>query len=287
MERQSIHTLVVSLYNLAMPLSLFAPDALPVTGHFREGPKYAVSRSEGTDDWLLIYTMSGAGRFDHAEGTYIAEPNVLVLLPPGTLHSYGSEPSLGRWELLWAHFLPRLHWHPWLKWPEVAPGLRHARADREEDERRVVGALQDVHRLATSALPYRTDLALNALERLLLWVRLINPDPLAAEWSVDARVQRAMNYLSEHMNEKITLQDLAEEVHLSPSRLAHLFREQVGATPQQFLERHRLERAKQLLRSTPHLVQDVAWQVGYENPFYFTRRFKKYAGCSPSAYRGR
>ncbi len=270
-----------------MPMSLFTPDALPVTGHFCEGPKYAVSRPDGTDDWLLIYTMSGLGRFDHAEGTFLAEPKVLVLLSPGTAHSYGSEASLKRWELLWVHFSPRLHWHPWLTWPEVAPGLRYSRVDREEDEQKVVSTLQDVHRLATSVLPYRTDLALNALERLLLWVKFINPDPRGAAWSLDARVQRAMNYLSEHMSERVTLRDVAEEVHLSPSRLAHLFREQVGVTPQQFLERHRLERAKQLLRSTPHLIQNIAWQVGYENPFYFTRRFKKFVGCSPSAYRER
>jgi AraC family transcriptional regulator of arabinose operon len=74
---------------------------------------------------------------------------------------------------------------------------------------------------------------------------------------------------------------------MSVSRVAHLFREQVGVTPQQFLERQRMERASQLLEMTALSVKEIAHQVGFENPFYFTLRFKRQTGQSPTAFRSR
>ncbi|MDQ3398337.1 MAG: arabinose operon transcriptional regulator AraC [Deinococcota bacterium] len=256
-----------------------------VTGHFHEGPDYHVWRPRGTNDWLLVLTVDGQGLFSYPEGGLIVEPGDLVLLRPGTAHDYGTGASLKRWELLWSHFHPRSHWHAWLGWPEIAPGLMRLRSSDKRVASQITEALAEAHRLATGARPRREMFALNALERLLLWVELVNPS--ADHKPLDSRVQRAMDYLCERMAEKLTFNDVARAVHLSPSRLAHLFREQAGLTPQQFLERERLERAKQLLELTPHTVQAIAWQVGYENPFYFTRRFKKHMGLSPRQYRQR
>ena len=74
-------------------------------------------------------------------------------------------------------------------------------------------------------------------------------------------------------------------MNLSPSRLAHLFRSQTGQTPQQFVERERITRARQLLLLTSRTVAQIAGEVGYENPFYFTLRFKKHTGFSPTEWR--
>jgi AraC family transcriptional regulator of arabinose operon len=67
--------------------------------------------------------------------------------------------------------------------------------------------------------------------------------------------------------------------------MAHLFRAQVGQTPQRFLEQQRLDRAKQLLAFTPNSIKTIAYELGFENPFYFTLRFKRYTGSSPRQYR--
>ena len=81
-----------------------------LTGHFNETSGYRAMRQNGVSDWLLIHTLSGRGRFGHASGDMVAEPGDWVLLRPGTRHDYGVEPGLQRWELVWAHFLPRAEW---------------------------------------------------------------------------------------------------------------------------------------------------------------------------------
>jgi AraC family transcriptional regulator of arabinose operon len=253
-----------------------------VTGHFRAGPGYSAYRRHGTRDWLLIYTMDGLGRFGYDGGALIVEAGMLVLLKPGTLHDYGVEPKLRRWELLWAHFLPRTEWLPWMEWPQVVPGLMCLDL-KNPARRQIARRLRDVHRLAFGPWRRRQTLAINALEEVLLWCDQLNP---RAEGSVlDPRLQAAIDYIGSNLGQKLDLTAVARAARLSLSRFAHLFREQVGLTPQRFIEQQRLERARQLLERTAMPVKSIAYEVGFTNPFYFSLRFKRYTGKSPSGFR--
>jgi AraC family transcriptional regulator of arabinose operon len=258
------------------------PDLL--TGHFRERQGYAVWRPNGTDDWLLIYTIGGAGYFGGAGGPrLVATAGDFVLLRPGTLHDYGIDASAGRWELLWAHFHPRPHWLEWLAWPEPSPGLMRLAPGDTPLRRRVVARFADLHRLATGPHRRRAALAMNALEELLLWCDTQNPR--STESRLDPRVLDAMNVMCRRLDEKLALAEVADAAGLSASRLSHLFKQQAGTTPQQFLEHQRLTRAMQLMEMTPLSIKEIAKQVGFENPFYFTLRFKRHTGKSPREYR--
>ena len=171
-----------------------------------------------------------------------------MLLRPGTFHDYGVEPVLQRWELLWTHFLPRAHWHQWLNWPEFAPGAMHVKIDDPAMRRRLVERLKTMHSHATAAHRSRGDFALNALEEVLLLADTLNP--ASSHSRLDARMQDVVDYICRNLSRKISLGTLAEVSGLSLSRMAHLFREQVGSTPQRFLEQQCLDRAMQLLAYT-------------------------------------
>jgi AraC family transcriptional regulator of arabinose operon len=127
--------------------------------------------------------------------------------------------------------------------------------------------------------------AMNALEEVLLWCGTQNPS--TEQGRIDPRVRDCLDALCRDLAARLTLDTLAARAGLSVSRLAHLFREQVGMTPQQFQERQRLERARQMLELSGRGIGDIAADVGYENPFYFTLRFKKWTGLSPRDYRRR
>ena len=258
-----------------------------VTGHFQETTGYETWRARGTADWLLIATLEGSGRFSHAGGEFTTGPGDLTLYRPGTRHDYGVAPGPGHWELLWTHFHPRTEWTQNLVWPEAAPGLMCLHLEAGEVRRRVWDRFHEAHSLATGALAssprLREAFAMNALEACLLWCDTQNP---LSEFSrIDSRVRAAMEYMTRRLAESIMLDAVAHSCGLSVSRLAHLFRAQVGLTPQQFLEGQRLDRARQLLELTPRPVGAIAAEVGYENPFYFTLRFKRATGLSPRDYR--
>src|SRR4051812_33234853 len=96
-----------------------------VTGYFNEDARYRSWRSHGTQDWLLIYTVGGRGRFIHNQGMLIVEPGDIILYRPGAQQGYGTDEGAPRWEIFWTHFLPRPAWLEWLHWPEAGQGLLH------------------------------------------------------------------------------------------------------------------------------------------------------------------
>jgi AraC family transcriptional regulator of arabinose operon len=253
-----------------------------MTGHYHQESGYSAWRSRGTRDWLLVYTVGQKGRFGYGSGEIVAEPGDWVLLRPGTLHDYGVEPTLKRWELLWAHFQPRAHWLPLLKWPAVHRGLMRLRIADESLRQRAVDRFFQTHHLATGPLRHRDGLAMNALEEVLLWCGQANS---ASAGEVDPRIREAMDYLIQNLHERLTLADAAERAGLSLSRFSHLFKSETGRTPQQFLEGQRLDRAAQLLQRTTFSIKQIATSVGFDNPFYFSLRFKARTKLSPKEFR--
>lgn len=283
----SAHT--ENLYNpvMTMPTASNHTKARPIrAGEFDQGPTYRTARPGGTEDWLLIYTIDGSGRIRHKAGEFVCNPGSVLLFAPGIEQDYGSHPDKGRWQLCWAHFVPRPHWHPWLTWPHASAPLKGIGLLNIEDRtlaEHVLIAMREAVRWGATPLAQSPLLAMNALERALIWLDCANP--LTGGRPLDDRVTQAVDFLRDHMTRSITIDELAKAVHLSPSRLSHLFREQVGLTPIQYLETQRIDRACQLLEQTSLTIGQIAEKVGYDSPFYFSLRFKKYTGQNPRAYR--
>jgi AraC family transcriptional regulator of arabinose operon len=265
------------------PETSMPPIAHLLTGHYHEDRGYRTWRAHGADSWLLILTLSGAGRFGYEGGEIGVQERQAVLIRPGARHDYGTAAEPGSWELLWAHFYPQPEWLDWLAWPESAPGLMRLTISDDEILNCITTRLFDAHRHATGALILRDAFAMNALEEALLWCSTQNPR--TAQGHIDRRVQQCMDYLCQNLTAKITVDGLAALCGLSGSRLAHLFRAQVGMTPQQFQEQQRLARARQLLELSGRNIGDIAAEVGFDNPFYFTLRFKRLTGLAPREYR--
>ncbi|NOU90804.1 AraC family transcriptional regulator [Paenibacillus sp. LMG 31460] len=98
-------------------------------------------------------------------------------------------------------------------------------------------------------------------------------------------IRSAIEYMKEHLQEKITLGEIARYCYLSTYHFAHLFKREVGLSFVDFLNKLRIEKAVHFLETTDLPVQLIAAQVGFPDPNYFTRKFKLYMSCSPSEYR--
>ena len=260
------------------PHSNPATPIMPVTGHFKTRDDYAAWRPGGTNDHLLVYTVAGHGHFASADGQ-LCETSAgdLVLVRPNTRHDY-STPRGGRWELLWTHFTPRGDWSDLLDWPAILPGVGRLVGGHD-----IRPLMRRLHLAATGPDPLRDRLAMNALEAVLLVCDRINPTRRHRQ--TDLRVRRVLEHISAKLDEPLTLERLAAAGRMSASRLSHLFRAELGVSVIQYVEMRRIERASQLLRMTPLSVKQVAEQVGFASPFYFSLRFKKATGRSPTAYR--
>lgn len=99
------------------------------------------------------------------------------------------------------------------------------------------------------------------------------------------QIRPAINYIDANYDKSITLAEIAKASHLSVSRLAHIFKEQMGVTIIDYLTGVRVARAKQLLLATDQNCTEICFQVGYNNQSYFTRTFKALVGMTPRQFR--
>jgi len=82
-----------------------------------------------------------------------------------------------------------------------------------------------------------------------------------------------------------TVQQLADEVHLSPNYLSDLMRKETGITALNYIHQHLIDRAKTSLASTSLTVSEIAYQLGFQYSQHFTRLFKNKTGMTPNEYR--
>lgn len=100
-------------------------------------------------------------------------------------------------------------------------------------------------------------------------------------------INRAKQYVEEHYQNNISLEEVAGNVYLNKNYLSELFHREMGCSFSQYLTGLRLEKAKLLLKETHMKVKEIADMTGFENPSYFIQVFKKIEGCTPNDYRMR
>ena len=99
-------------------------------------------------------------------------------------------------------------------------------------------------------------------------------------------VEQIIEYLDAHYNEKISLDQIARNMYLSPFYISKIFKSETGDTPINHLIRVRMEKARELLEEKNNTsIQDIAMCVGYDDAYHFSKLFKKHFGASPSKYR--
>jgi YesN/AraC family two-component response regulator len=102
---------------------------------------------------------------------------------------------------------------------------------------------------------------------------------------MDARVEKVLARMREEFRRDPSLNEMAEVVNLSPSRLRYLFKKETGVAPAHYLKTFRLEQAKELLKTTFLSVKEIIRSVGVNDQSHFIREFKKSYGLTPAQYR--
>ena len=101
--------------------------------------------------------------------------------------------------------------------------------------------------------------------------------------NADPRVRRAITYITDHLNESLSVSLLAEQAQLNPVYFCSLFRKSMGTTINQFIRHVRINHAEMLLEEGGYSITEIAERCGFGDVFYFSRIFKQQKGVPPSA----
>ncbi|GEM_PF-1050114 len=102
----------------------------------------------------------------------------------------------------------------------------------------------------------------------------------------EALSMQVLSYIHQHIAEKITLNDIADALSLSVSLIERCFNEYTGSSIIAYMSQYRIDEAKRLIEEGGHTFTEIADMVGFDNVHYFSNRFRKYSGMTPTQYAG-
>jgi len=239
-------------------------------------PKGMLNRPVGNSMHLLVVFHSPV-TIELGDGWHAIESGDAILFEPWQRHHFGDGERSWSHSWLWGEGPAFDHWclsldlrvNEIVRLPDPEMASRYFEAMREE---------------VASHHPPDSEIVRNLLDSMMreLGRQMRSRGPRR---STPAEVQRAQRLLEEQWDSHVTLGDLASEVCLSPAHLCAQFSRHIGQPPIDYQAGIRVRRAALLLRNFELTVSDVARQVGYDEPGYFSKVFRRRMGVSPSDYR--
>jgi AraC-like DNA-binding protein len=217
--------------------------------------------------WEFIYFVHGCGRIDLPHASFRLSRYHLMIYPPLVPHAEKTDPDdLEATIFLAAQVDSTMPADAQLLLPDRTGDLGWL----------CTHILDEVNRHGITPLAHTyTRAFLTLVERA--W-----DDRVSLEHNL---VERAVQYLTQHHAQEITVPGLAQVLQISESHLAHQFSARMGTSPMRYLQTVRIERAGRLLLTTDLPVAAIAARVGFSDPAYFTRMFKRMTGHAPLVYR--
>lgn len=123
------------------------------------------------------------------------------------------------------------------------------------------------------------------LKKILIEINRHSTDKSYYQNEIVNQIIKSSHYFNDNYNTKISIDDVAARLHMSPCWYIKNFKQIIGMTPMQYIVSKRLSMAKNLLISSNLPLSEISEMIGYDNPLYFSRLFKKHSGITPSDYR--
>jgi len=247
-------------------------------GYYPEARDHLMRRPRGTGETVVIVCTSGTGWARVADVEHRVSARTALVIPTGVPHSYGSDDK-HPWTIWWSH-LRGSDVAELVSVLEVSP-TRPIVPVRSLD--RAVALLDEIlSGMERDQSPVRLVAAAGAAWKLLTQIAVDRVIPAPGD-----PLQRAMTYLAERLDGSVSVSELARLVGISPSHLTAMFRRATGGGVLAHHTALKMARARQLLDVSDLQVGEIARELGYSDPFYFSRHFRRHHGVSPSDYRSR
>ena len=251
------------------------------TYHLFTKPKLPTHRPRGRLDYQILYIASGKAHFFFNGVEKIVNAGNMVIYRPKEEQRYFYY-STDHTEVYWLHFTGSNVKNIIRKYG-ISDDMHVIHTGTSLEYKRIF--LQIIQELKLCREDYE-ELLVTYLQQLLILIhRAINSKPRNKKHALMQEMDAAVRYFHENYINPISIEAYAAENHMSVSWFIRSFKEYTESTPAQYLLSIRISNAQTLLETTSYNITEIAEIVGYDNPLYFSRIFKKQNGISPSDFR--
>jgi len=250
-------------------------------GYYPKAKDHYTYRKKGLPENFLFYCVDGHGWYQIDGQKYEVGPNEFFILPQNTEHAYGSSED-HPWSIYWIHFggdsLQELN--------NTQAVQKHFKPYHIKNNAELLSLFTKIYK--TLELGYSIDNLLFAnmclSHYLSLFIYNYRHYTVASSDKIDC-VDSAILHMQEHINENISLNDLSKQYNYSVSRFSNLFKKKTGYAPIDYFVQMKMQKACQQLDFTDASVKNIAFSMGFDDPYYFSKRFRTIIGMSPKKYR--
>jgi AraC-like DNA-binding protein len=250
-----------------------------IANHHRVGPAELWERS--IPDLQLISVLCGIFTYAEAEkGAIKLEAGDILFIEPNICHSFTLAPGQEEGWIAGMHFefIPQGRWAAGDYRLSITPD----RITRIEEPGYLQGRFTKMAAFYGSYRPYRQELVDSLAMEIILLLAVHWQNEVLWAAKPSARMDKMLAYIREQLDRPLTRRDLAREFNLSEGYVNQLFQSELGMTPSAVINRERLACAYQLMERDGLSVAESAFRVGFQDPFYFSRLFKKVYTIPPS-----
>lgn len=242
-------------------------------------PLMSTFRPTGRPDYQILYIASGKACFNlEGHSVEVAAGNMVLYLPKqAQQYAYY---LIDKPEVYWVHF--------------TGSDARKRMEEAGFDKSRILNTgisskYQEVFSTMIQELQLprscSSDLASLSLLQLCFYLKRMKEEGGFQKTQSQREMEQAVRYFHENLSKEIEVENYAKKLHMSTCWFIRSFKSYTGMPPRKYLTSIRIKKAKELLESTDYSVGEIGGIVGYDNPFYFSRIFKKISGNSPAQYR--
>ena len=235
-------------------------------------------RESGCSQYILLYCTSGTGTITLQGKTFRLIPNHFIILPKNVPHHYHSSKE-DPWTIYWVHFMGENADLLYTRYLELGAEIAFSAFDEQRIEKfeRIFNLLND------SFEPRSLELANITLLDFIsnfIYDQEINPSGHGKD-----KISESIAFMRENIHCLYSVQDFAHEQNLSVTHYSRLFRAKTGNSPNQYFNQLKIQKSCQYLYFTDRSIKEICAELGFDDPYYFSRLFKKLMGKSPSKYK--
>lgn len=251
-------------------------DSFPIElGFYPEALYHYKERHEGLTENILLYCVKGSGYVEVNEQQIQLTEQTAFCLPAHRSHRYFAD-NTNPWSLFWIHFS--------LADSTLFPFESVVAVESSERHRLIEHHFSELFSLCEKEYNFGNALCASKLLQLLLSEIYYLQDHQVTDQQ-NVLLEKSIRFLSLHLQDSLSLADIAEHLGISTSYVSLIFNKYHQQGPIDFLLDLRVEQACKLLRTRGLKTYEVAKEVGYDDPYYFSRMFKKKVGVSPKDFK--
>lgn len=250
-------------------------------GYFPQAYFHYISRPNGCIEHILIYCVKGEGWFCIDNNTVSLVSNQFVILEQNTPHKYGAS-NHDPWSIYWFHF----------KGYKSDLFSSYFNKVITIENKRNGTIFIDIFNEIYDTLDYSFDLQALLYTNLsfgyLVGTVLLNnfkPKNVKNKRYGTSIVNLATHYMNDNIDKKLKLEEIASHFDLSVSYFYRLFNDSMKVAPMEYFNQLKIHKACSLLENTSRNIHDISYSLGIDDPYYFSRLFKKIVGIPPIQYR--